>query len=608
MKSITFQFYITIAVALAGCKKIEPPVTETNTDEQEVILRLMMPQNNKLSTYAIDSVDQNTIYTLDVLAFRIADDGKEIYAYRKRGILLRPNPGATEVNFYANLLKSDDNYRFVLIANAATQLQEVLNKLAPNTLKETLMSSLTYTITNRWNNNSSTNFTPLPMWGESNIIHGINTNTQGFNVSMLRSLAAIDVSVSARNFIMTAVRVYNHPTKGRVAPLAANYDAVNRKVTKPSIPPDAGLLPKPDFYNTNSENAVKNEIFLFERDASATGESNATALLIKGKYNGSNTETYYRIDLTDDNGKPMPLLRNHRYSIDITTVHAPGFADETQAWNSRPVGMTASVTQWNEVTIADTNVPPQYYLKVSITQAEVNGLRGELIFDVSTNAPDITLNLPIWLNILGRNELGDKITYKLKIDENPSATKLRNGKINVIVGRITRVINIEQGGRPVDLGNDYNFYVFAKNISSTGSGIPAWYALANVENGLVSALDASLTQKPGEPYASSCVAKLGQGARLPTFAELEQLMPVGNSNRDIVNAALSANGADPMPYEYPQGGVVPFYLSSSADSHGSLFRLIDYDGTRLAYAKNSNMGNYVARCVISKENQYNETP
>ncbi|MGJ1419129.1 hypothetical protein ACR79T_05855 [Sphingobacterium spiritivorum] len=600
MKPLFFLKYICIAAALAGCKKIEPPETETNTDEQEVILRLMMPQNNRLSTYAIDDVDQNTIHTLDVLAFRVGDDGKEIYDYRRKGVLLRPNPGATEVNFYANLLKSEDNYRFVLLANAATPLQNALSGLPANAEKETLMNRLTHSITNKWNASSAANFTPLPMWGESSVIHGISNSTQGFSVSMLRSLAAIDVTVSAEDFVMTGVRVYNHPDKGRVAPLAAHYDAGNSKVTATSIPAGTGLLPKPDFYNANNENAVRNEIFLFERDAAAnTGGSTATALLIKGKYAGSNTETYYRIDLTDDNGKLMPLLRNHRYSIDITTVHGPGFAEETQAWNSRPMGMTATVTPWNEVTMAGGN-SPQYYLKVSITQAEVKGLEGNLTFDVTTNAPNVTLKLPAWLNILERNEVGEKITYKLKINQNPNTMGLRSGKINVNVGRLTRVINIVQGGRPVNLGNNYSFYVFAKNIRNSDNSIPSWYALSNVQNGFFSPLDASQTQKPGTPYASSCVARLGPGARVPTYDELDQLMPVGNSNRDIVNAALSAAGADPMPYNYPGGGTIPFYVSSTASGNGSQFRLIWHDGTRQYYSKTSSSGNYEARCVLSK--------
>ncbi|MGJ1419134.1 hypothetical protein ACR79T_05880 [Sphingobacterium spiritivorum] len=79
--------------------KIEDPVTATNPDEQEVILPLMIPQNNRPGTYAIDTVDQNMIHILDVMAFHIKDYGKEIYASCKTGVLQYPEPGATEVNF-----------------------------------------------------------------------------------------------------------------------------------------------------------------------------------------------------------------------------------------------------------------------------------------------------------------------------------------------------------------------------------------------------------------------------------------------------------------------------------------------------------------------------
>ncbi|KAF5281381.1 hypothetical protein FQR65_LT14719 [Abscondita terminalis] len=142
-KLFDLLIFLFILTTLAGCKKTGIPEEETKPGEQQVTLRLVLPQSgNKAGTYAISQVDQNSIHSLDVLAFRVAADGKEYYAYHKKAVLLRPNDNATTVDFHVDLLKSTDKFRFVLIANAAAQLQTALNGLPANAEKETLMSRI----------------------------------------------------------------------------------------------------------------------------------------------------------------------------------------------------------------------------------------------------------------------------------------------------------------------------------------------------------------------------------------------------------------------------------------------------------------------------------
>ncbi|MGJ1445539.1 hypothetical protein ACR79S_02220 [Sphingobacterium spiritivorum] len=579
-----------ILIILSGCKAIDDPSTLTNPDEQQVTLRLLMPQQQtKAGTYAVSEVDQNSIYTLDVLAFRLTDDGKEIFAYSKKGVLLRPNPGATEVNFHVDLLKSTDNYRFILLANASTQLQSALNGLPVNAEKETLMNRIEYRISSKWNASSSVSFTPFPMWGESGIIPGISNTTSGFSVSMLRSLAAIDVNVTASDFVMTQVSVYNQQNKGRIAPLPANYDAGSSTVTAPSILAGTTSL-GPQQYPSGAK-TLAGEIFLFENTAPAnTGQNTATGMVIAGKYAGSNTNTFYRVELTDNQGNLLPVLRNHRYVIDITKVHAPGFSSEAEAWASKPVGMTATVTPWNQINVSEGNIPVNY-LRVSTTKANVIGVPGDMTFSVWTNLPDVTLDLPAWLKILESDKIGDKTIYKLEVNANPSATAPRSGKINVKVGRLIRGIDIAQSARPIDLGDQFNFYVFANDILY----FYYWYVAANVQEGNYSMLDASLTQKLGDPYPKSCIATLGSGARLPTIQELRQLIPLDAAGRAAINQALHAQGGESL------GTTVTYYPSSSSATEITA-QAISWEGTSMTYNKfpNQGNGNLRARCVISK--------
>jgi|GEM_PF-2228936 len=594
IRIFTVYLYTTL-ILLLSCRKTNDFVAPTKPNEQQVTLRLLMPQQGgKMSTYAIGEVNQNSIYTLDVLAFKVADDGREHYAYHKRAVLLSPNEEATAVNFHVDLPKSTDNFRFVLVANAAAQLQTALSGLAANAEKETLLSRIEYSISTKWNAASPASFTPLPMWGESVVVAGINSNTQKFSVAMLRSLAAIDVKVSASDFVMTQVYVYNMANKGRVSPIPANYRTDEHRVTAPSIP--TGTLRLAAQQYTPGPGGLAGEIFLFESQAPTnTGEPTATALVIAGKYAGSNTVTYYRVELTDNQDKLLPILRNHRYVVDITKVHGAGLSTPDQASTSKPLDMTVQVTDWTNADLSEGNMPLQY-LRVSTTKAELSGFQGEMTFTVWTNAPTVNLVLPNWLLNLETDRLGDKITYRFFVNENNSAIAKRTAKINVQVGRLTGTVNVTQGAKPIDLGPGYNFYVFARDLNET---VFFWYIAANVEKGNISLLDASLTQKTGEPYPLSCVAKLGPGARLPTIQELRQLIPNDQAEHDAVNAAIKALGGNPMPVDINS---LTYFLSSTSESLNT-FKGI-YGKTRLDFTMakfpTNGLANLIGRCVLSK--------
>ncbi|MFE7085212.1 BACON domain-containing protein [Sphingobacterium spiritivorum] len=595
--------YLFILSTLSGCKKIDSPEQETNPGEQQVTLRLLMPQSDhKAGTYAISEVDKNSIHSLDVLAFRIADDGKEYYAYHRKAVLLRPNDNATAVDFHVDLLKSTDKFRFVMIANASVQLQNALSGLPVNTEKETLMNGIEYGITTRWNAGSSANFTPLPMWGESETIDGINNNTQKFTVNMLRSLAAIDVKVTDNDFVMTHVYVYNMPGKGRIAPVAGNYNTTDYKVTAPSIPAGTNKLAAQEY--TAGTNTLAGEIFLFESTAAAsTGDPNATGLVIAGKYAGSTTVTYYRVELTDNQLRLLPVLRNHRYDVNIIKVHGPGANSVTDAWASKPTGMTATVTAWNEIPVTEGR-PSSQYLKSSIKKVELNGLASEIFFTTWTNVPNVTLDMPSWLFNSEIHELDDEIIYRIDAEENTSTTTPRTGKITIKAGRLTATLDVTQAVKPIDLGPDYGFYIVREDLE----GAAYWDEIANVPYNLVSSLDASLTQKD-PPNPNSCVALFGPGARLPTMYELRQLLPTDHNKRLAVNALIQARGGKPMQYNQATGLPNPYLSSTSASWLSPSYTDESFVTIRsnigAAYAKDrkfTNQGfmNNVARCVFSK--------
>ena len=147
-----------------------------------------------------------------------------------------------------------------------------------------MLAAIAKVQTTKWNAFSSTNFNPLPMWGESAIVNTIDANTANLNFSMLRSLAAIDVVLSGAaldNFLITAVSLYNSSDRGLIAPVAGNYDAPNKRVTQPSLLSAAKKLSVQDYQLSSAANQFKQEIYLFETAAaSAIGDAAATGLVI----------------------------------------------------------------------------------------------------------------------------------------------------------------------------------------------------------------------------------------------------------------------------------------------------------------------------------------
>ena len=601
-----------IITTLSGCKKIDLPTEETKPGEQQVTLRLVLPQsNNKAGTYAISAVDQNSIQGLDVLAFRVTDNGKEYYAYHRQAVLLRPDQGGTAVDFHVDLLKSTDKFRFVLIANAEAKVKSALSGLSANAEKETVMSRIEYGITTKWNAGSLGNFTPLPMWGESITVDGINNNTQKFSVNMLRSMAAIDVQVTANDFVMTEVLVYNQSNKGRMAPSPQYYDGGERIVTAPSIPAGTNRLATQRYTATNT---LAGEIFLFESAAATSiGDPNATGLVIAGKYAGSTVVTYYRLELTDSLGNLTPVLRNHRYVVNITKVHSPGFTGETQAWASKPMGMTASVTAWSEISTSETSVHPVYYLEVSDDQRDLGGFEYEFPFSVRTNLPGgHTLEgIPSGLQITNTQIVDDKTIYTFKVSANPNynnSWRRLQFTVNATMANgkpIEKKIVMRQHGKPVDIG--FSFLVSAENVNRLFM-VDSWFHMANVTYGDFSP---SAPQKTGIPYPQSCAA-FGPRYRLPTLGELQSLAPNNNDTRRYINAELLSRGASRMYTTFP--GYSAFVSSTSAG--GQNFSTMSVQNGTVGGTNQSEDGkingnpavsklgpfgiNYLMRCVASK--------
>ncbi|MEG0560897.1 MAG: hypothetical protein RR513_10350 [Muribaculaceae bacterium] len=75
-------------------------------------------------------------------------------------------------------------------------------------------------------------------------------------------------------------------------------------------------------------------------------DKQTTCLIVKGRYNGSTTSTYYRLNVCDAKSEQQ-LLRNHIYTIKIMKVTGDGSSEPGAAYDSTTAYMSYTINDWD---------------------------------------------------------------------------------------------------------------------------------------------------------------------------------------------------------------------------------------------------------------------
>ncbi|MDR0333362.1 MAG: DUF4906 domain-containing protein [Dysgonamonadaceae bacterium] len=377
--------------------------------EKSVSIRVAVPYTAPQgATRAIGAEQENSIGTLSVLSFKVETDGTETFLYRSEAQRDGNTNGNSLQSFNVKLLIKDHHQRFVLIANADDEVKNLIGNdvsLLVGTKKEEMLAGLTFASLNsdgRWNVTNTGNYTKIPMWGESDkIIISANTTNISNSIPLLRIVAKIEVQLDFGNidqlkdiFELTSVRLYNTNNNGLIVPFAENVE--NYKAKKASIPNDAVRNNSPILYTdfTNhidgKATAMKGAIYLFEtavKDMDKPDEQ--TAIVVGGKFmNGA--ETFYRLDFFNENGDAyLDILRNHKYTFNITGVKGNGYATPEEAFEARPFNMTTEIFVTDENDVRDIVFNGQYMLGVNKSFFGIS----HAIYNVSTNSEDNLLKV-----------------------------------------------------------------------------------------------------------------------------------------------------------------------------------------------------------------------
>lgn len=325
-------------LTLVSCVKEESLYTNPEVSNEEATFKLTIstpsitiPQVTTRSQTEAEAKIQELI----VLVFR---DDK--FQYMAEGLITSSTVASTTLNV---VLKSSSNpLTLFLVANS----NDVINNsgISVNDSKTVAKEKINRAFL------STGLYPPFPMFGEHEVASlNPNGNNNISGIKMLRSIARADVLVAdeVTNFELVSVQLFRASSKIQVIPDLM----VNAAVTSPSIPDDAeanvATLP---FTVTGN----KSELQLYFPESEAPIESNrisdATCIVIGGKYNGSPNTTYYRMDFnTGIQGHPFgQILRNHKYTFNIKRVGFEGESTPEEAANSQSTGVIVDVESWDE--------------------------------------------------------------------------------------------------------------------------------------------------------------------------------------------------------------------------------------------------------------------
>lgn len=341
---------------------------------------------------------------------------------------------------------SGDTSTFVMLANVTRSANTDADGLAGKT-REEVMQLFTFSMPDKgvWKDGE------LPMWGVSDPVrvdHSAGAVPKLGTVYLVRAVARVDVGLNLSNMsegastfdekaggiegiTLTKVFFYNTNTTGRVSPFENRiyWDEANRKAKQPSIPdPAPAVTGKID--RTSSivdEKILLREVYVPEAvnaptaaTQGANGETlpeNNTENYLKRPYivvgltgadkSRPDKETFFRIDYLKRTGAEadatyeyLPLLRNHRYLVNIKAVGGPGFDTEEDARKGPAANIMYNVVVWNESTMSDVLYDGQYMLGVSADHFTFYREGGSLTAKVQTSWPEgfTVEGLPAWIS------------------------------------------------------------------------------------------------------------------------------------------------------------------------------------------------------------------
>ncbi|MCD7935747.1 MAG: hypothetical protein LUG98_02705 [Tannerellaceae bacterium] len=502
--ALFFSLLLPLSCFLSSCWD-EPAVPDDLTEQPAALtIQIRLPGLTLPGTRS--GMEENEIAALDMLVFEKQADGSEIYAYRTPAHALSTGNGESQVrNFtvYLHPGEGTETYRLVFLANLRDEIEAAA--LVKGETKEETLKKITFGNSVPWDT-----VTPryLPMWGESRETHPVTTELSGSDIGtiyLLRAVARLDVGVnmsgeddqpqglSQGSFLIREVKLHQVAGKGTAAPQSGAFNPAGGLSGEGIVtaPTPTGTLTTLSYQKTTPDPGFFKEIYLAETAGGPIGSPTTYTLLVHAFYTPPEaspvtTSTWYKINLYDERNQDptsnvWPILRNHRYRVNITAVDQQGYTSEAEALTAEANNLTVQLSVFEEDGgINYVTYNGQYYLGVSRSQLTVpahrdaggvitvgpavrESLRIKSNFHSSwncsfTDSPERSGGNPIdWVVYESGNWSGPEQSDKVEFRILPNITgRDRTGYIHLSAGLLHLAVEVKQAkARPADLPNCY---------------------------------------------------------------------------------------------------------------------------------------------------------
>jgi hypothetical protein len=376
-KIINTLLIMAVLVSVSSCMQEIP--NDPIGGDADVVLHVQTSEGfgGSDTKSAFSLADENTIDHIHVLVFNSGNNLVDVKVGAGLptgpGVPVPPNfsgTGSFTVTLTASASTSDaDKFRLVILANAAKIVEDnvgIGKAIKGDPAYANVIARLSSAIDGKMFPTEKR----IPMWGET--VHiTISEANKNQTIDLVRAVARIDAGAGAwngtswaglSNFELTSIHIAKANKGFTVIPGAANrgthpvhgtFLATNPTPNGDKFDIDNDLSKFK--YDTPTGSTIR-EIYVPEANVKMggvkpgdTGHLERMAVIIGGKYDGSATSTYYRVDFAKRvNGEIelINVLRNHLYRFNIASVSGPGYPDPETAYRNMSMNINVNVVEW----------------------------------------------------------------------------------------------------------------------------------------------------------------------------------------------------------------------------------------------------------------------
>lgn len=492
-----FLCMLLVAIWLIGCvqedftpfsekpgKSISFALTVSDVDIPSVSSRSM--------TGSEGGYKEDEVQNVDILVFDASKTPAmflEWVEVKSTAITQTLNGTTATATFSAPLTPTNGKTCIMVVANRPTDVESYKNILAgfkkEETTKVDAMEAMVH-IGNPWQwptdgPNDNGKYLPIPMCGEKEVDKIAPSMEPIGDISLKRMLARIDIVNSTSNFTVDVAYLVNYNNAGYVAPVWDANGKIDLTATGTNIPGNNEKKVGVDVANwhpINGNTPYKGNIYTFEAPAAVdsggpdedgdASRKDAVCLIIGGRINEEWPMTFYRVDFTKVGGvgeavKYLPLLRNHKYVIDITEVSGLGYEGNKEALESYTMlsNLKMRLITYDRDKVKDVVYDGQYMLGVGKSEIEVTQFQNNsYVVDVFTDVPGgwkaIAVSDNDWLKfddgegngvLTTMGQANEDTQIKLRVPfftEGAQIGDFRTATIKLQAGRLTYEIEVRQ--------------------------------------------------------------------------------------------------------------------------------------------------------------------